>query len=222
MANMTGVANTTASWSTDPSSVASSNSSSENSLTHCVATMRTIDVDDLGEEFWEDLALTEEAQTQVIHTLNATIPLARHLQADVFHGSPPLLHIILFTFSGAMLFLVLAGSSHRRHYKLALMVAALLAASALALAFVTAIGSLQALNALVNGNGSKDAQSIDGKVFIYRGKLLNHLQAVQLSVVAVFYTVMSIMFVRQRTEVGWNVLQVFPVIATVKLLRGHR
>lgn len=194
------VANLTTSWSTEPSSGASSNSSSKNSLTHCVATMRTIDVDDLSEEFREDLALTEEAQTQLTHTLNATIPLARHLQADVFHGSPPVLHIIFFSFSGVMLFVAYAGSSHRRRYKLVLLVAALLAAFALALAFVSAVGSLQALNALVNGNRSKHVQPIDGDVFIYRGRLLDHLQAAQVSMVAVFYFVMGIMFVRRRSK----------------------
>lgn len=194
------VANMTTSWSTEPSSGGSSNSSSTNSLTHCVAIMRTIDVDDLSEEFSEDLALTEEAQTQLTHTLNATIPLARHLQADVFHGAPPVLQIIFFSFSGVMLFVALAGSSHRRQYKLAVMLAALLGAFALAMAFVSAIGSLQALNALVNGNRSKDVQSISGDVFIYRGTLLDRLQAAQVSIVAVFYTVMGIMFVWRRSK----------------------
>jgi hypothetical protein len=183
--------------------------------------MRTADVDDLGEEFWEDLVLTDDARAQLKDTLNATLPLARHLQVDVFPWYPPVLHFVSFFISSIMLFVGLTSSSHKRRYKSALLLAALFGAFALALAFVAAIGSLQALNALVNGDRSKDAQWLDGDIFIYRAEWLDRLQAGQVTVVAVFYAVMGIMFVRRQPEVGWSIFQVLPVSGALKFLGGR-
>lgn len=184
--------------------------------------MRATDPDDLSEEFWEDLVLTDGTQTQLKETLNKMLPLARHLQADVFYWYPPVLHFVFFFISSLMLFVSLASSSYKRRYKSVLVLAALFGAFALALAFVTAIGSLQALNVLVNGGKSKNAERFDGDIFIHRADWLDHLQAAQVSVVAVFYVVMGIMFVKRKPEVGLSVFQVFPVSGVRKFLGGRR
>ena len=164
--------------------------------------------------------LTDDTRAQLKDTLNATPPLARHLQTDVFYWYPPTLHFVFFFISSIMLLVGLTSSPHKRRYKSVLLVAALLSALALAMAFVAAIGSLQALNALVNGDKSKDAQSLNDDIFIYRAEWLDHFQAGQVSVVAMFYVAMGVVFARRQPKVGWSIFKYFQLVSgALKLLR---
>ena len=173
----------------------SSNNSLDDSQTNCVTNMRDKDIDSLSEELWEDLTLTDDAQAQLKTSLNETLPLARHLQEDVFHWAPPVFHLVLFTISGMMLFVAVTNSSSKRPYKSMVLLAVLFSGFALALAFVATIGSLQALNGLVDGDESKKTQWLGGNIFVYRAGSLYYVQAIQVSLVAIFYTLMGIIFV---------------------------
>jgi len=171
--------------------------------------MRTEDVDDLNEEFWENLDLTTEAQEYVKMTLNTTLPVVKHLQEDVFFWMPPVVHFILFVISGIMLLTALTGASSKRRYKTVLMVATLLGAFSISLALVTAIGSLQGLNSILDGAKSKSEQLIGSNIYLSRANRLDHVQASLAAIAALFYISMGILFVRRKHEGSQNIFQVF-------------
>lgn len=162
--------------------------------THCVVNMRGHDEDDLSEEFWEGFVLDTPAMNSLKATLNETLPLVQHLQKDVFNYAAPLAHVVLFVVSAIMLGVAAVGSSARRGYKIALVLAILVSAFALSLALDTALGSARALNALVDGNGDTDGRKRYDGLYINRAGLLGHIQAIQVSIVAVFYVTMGGMY----------------------------
>jgi hypothetical protein len=177
--------------------------------TKCLANLRSIDLDDLSEEFYEDLSLTSEAQVHAKATLNATLPLLRHLQEDVFLWELPLFHFVLFIISGVMLFTAFAGTSHKRRYRTVLVIAVLTSAFSLSLALVTAIGSLQASNTLLEGAKSKNQRVISADIYLLRAGWLDHLQASLAAVAALFYVSMGVLFARREPEGGKNIFQNF-------------
>lgn len=175
----------------------STDTSLEKTQTSCVQNMRVIDIDDLSEEFLENMVLAVDAQEHVKTTLNVSLPLVKHLQEDVFHSAPPVMSCILFFISTIILLVAITSQSHKRRYKSALVIGALVSAFALALAFVVVVGSLQGLNVLMNGNRFKMTQPIDGGLFLERGSWLSHIQEAHLVLVTLFYTVIGIMYAQR-------------------------
>jgi hypothetical protein len=167
---------------------------------HCVANMRSKDLDDLGEEFWEDLSLSEAAQAQVKISLNATLSQAVRLQKEVFPWASVVLQPVLFVISGTMMFVALTASSHKQSYKAVLLLASLLGAFAIALSFVVAVGSGQALNALLNGDDSKTEQMISEGIAMKRHSTLRYCQAVGAASTAIFYITIGVLFVRRQPQ----------------------
>lgn len=182
--------------------------------------MRAIDVDDLSEEFWENIKLTGNAQVQLKTDLNETLPLAKHLQTDVFYPHLPVVSFILFILSSVVLLVCLASSSPKRRYKLALVLGVLLGAFALATTFATAMGSLQVLNALMIGGRSKEVTQLDNDIFLSRGERLDLFQASQASLVGLFYSLVGIMFVGRQPEAG-SAFQIFQVGTAFNFLSGR-
>jgi hypothetical protein len=168
--------------------------SSDPSQTHCVVNMRGHDEDDLSEEFWEGFDLDTPAMNSLNATLNEILPLVRHLQKDVFNYAAPLAHVVLFVVSAIMLGVAAVGSSARRGYRVALVLAVIVSAFALSLALDTALGSARALNALIDGNGDTEGRKLYDGLYINRAHVLERIQAVQVSIVAVFYVIMGAMY----------------------------
>lgn len=162
--------------------------------------MRNEDLDDLSEELWEDLKLSTNALNAVKDSLNATLPLARHLQTDIFLWEPIALHPVFFFISSIMLFVALMSSSYKRRYKAVLYIASVFSAFALAFAFVIAIGSLEALNAIFDGNKSSSQKALGDGITIRRGKNLDYCQSGLVAATALFYVVLGFLFVRRRPE----------------------
>lgn len=171
-----------------------SNSSSGNSHIQCVMNMRAKDDDDLSDQLLDDWSVTDAARAELNAALNETLPLARHLQRDVFLYSPPTAHLVLFLISGIMLFVASTNTSPKRGYKFALILAVLFGAFALTMVYLSAIGSQKALNALVDGNDRKETQGLSGDVFVRRAGKLYAVQMGQLVCVSLFYILMGFMF----------------------------
>jgi len=163
--------------------------------THCIMNLHDKDVDDLAEEFQEDIRLTEDAALN--NTLNLILPFARHLQVEVFHWGFPVAHSVLFLIGGIMALTSLAGASHSRHYKSVLLAAAILGAFSLAMAISIAGGLRQALNAVVGGDGAKQAHELAGEIFIRRANHLFPALAILAGLTAFFYLVVGILLVRR-------------------------
>ncbi|KAI1111321.1 hypothetical protein F5Y14DRAFT_425996 [Nemania sp. NC0429] len=182
-------------------STTTSDESTEEAQVHCVANMRSIDLDDLGKEFWEDLNLSSTAKTSVLDTLNVTLPYAAKLQTEVFSWPPPVLQIAAFFVSGLVLLVGTTAISHTPAYKSTLLVGSLLGAFALGLALTASIASTQALNALsLAVDDAKNEGGLgDAPFSIRRGNLLITLSGVLVAFVTVFYVVIGVGFA-QRTR----------------------
>ncbi|CAN9091694.1 unnamed protein product [Alternaria alternata] len=167
---------------------------------HCVANMRRKDLDDLSEELWEDLPLSDAAQSQVKISLNATLSQAVRLQREVFPWASVVLQPVLFVISGTMLFVALTASSHKKSYKAVLLLASLLGAFSIALSFVVAVGSGQALNALLDGDDTKTERMISEGIAIKRNSTLRYCQAVGAAATAIFYISIGVLFVRRQPQ----------------------
>lgn len=177
---------------------------SNNAQSHCVANMRTPDIDDLSEEFLENLNLTNNAKAQLQNALNMTLPIAKHLQSDVFNWEPPVLAFVLFVLGSCILCGAVGGSSRRRGYKIILLVALVLSTFSLALAMLADIGSLQALNAILDGNRSINSSLLSSDVAIQRGNRQQGLQHGFLALIILFYLTMGITFVQRTPEGVFN------------------
>ena len=184
---------------TTQQSNSSFNNSSSSLQTQCVPNMRGNDVDALSEQLGEQLGNLSQvsgAQGLITTSLKTTLlPEAKHLQNDVFFWEPLIVHIVLFVLSGAMLFVALMASSQKRRYKAVLAFAAGLEAFAQGLALVIVIGSLQALNATLGGDGSQIEQDISSSHNVSRGRLLDRIQAVLAVFTALSYLFMGGLFV---------------------------
>jgi hypothetical protein len=167
---------------------------------HCVANMRSKDLDDLSEEFWEDLPLSEAARAQVKISLNAMLPQVVRLQKEVFPWEPVVLQPVLFVISSTMLFVALTASSQKQSYKAVLLLASLLGSFAIALSFVVAVGSGQALNALLNGDDSKTERMIYKGITMNRHSKLRYCQAIGAASTAIFYVSIGVLFVRRQPQ----------------------
>jgi hypothetical protein len=170
---------------------------------HCIWNMRQHDVDDLAEEFLENMDLDEITLTHANKTLNSTlIPKAVHLQGDVFHWEPPALHLVSFVIGGLLLAVPLTNQSGKQFQKFILVSGLLLSASALALAFVTSIGAVEASNALVDGNLGKESQEFEQNVLVTRSNAVYYTQAAQVSFVGAFYFFIAFLFVGTKPGPG--------------------
>lgn len=162
------------------------------------------DLDDLEEEFLEDMDLPDHAEAQLKVYLNQTFPIARNLQKDVFHWSAPLFDLVLFFIGGILLFALSINPSVKLIYKLALVLAVLIGAFALALAFTSTLGSLYSLNALVNGDKSKKERTLSDNMFIARGNWLPIMQDIHLGLVAVCYISIGLLYISPSTPRSGN------------------
>ena len=173
---------------------------------HCVPNLRDKDIEDLAEEMTEDLNLTESGRTLVEHSLNGTLlPLARHVQVDLFPWGPPVAYFALFILATVVMLTSIASFSHRRSYKAVLLFAILVAALSLGLAFSMAIGFPRVLNAVMDG--TSDTITVpggDNSVYITRGRILGQLLAGLTAVTALFYLFIGVAIIR-RGPSGANV-----------------
>ena len=152
-------------------------------------------------------ALTEELGKNLINTSLTTtlLPEAKRLQTDVFFWEPLIIHIFLFITSGAMLFTAAVSASEKRRYKAMLVFAAGLGAIAQGLALVVAIGSLQALNAVLGEDGSRIGLEVGGGYTISRGRSLDCTQAILAATTALFYLSMGVLFVMRENDAKVNI-----------------
>ncbi|CAI7628857.1 unnamed protein product [Penicillium glandicola] len=188
---------------TEAAEITSDGNSSTHTYTSCVTNMHRSDLNELSEDLWEPLKLNSSAALSDVQSfLNTTIPQAKHLQDNVFFYQPPLIHVLLFFISGIMLLVARTGASQRKSYKATIVISAALSAFALALALVTALGSLQGLNALLNSSVSGDEMDLGDSFYISRGKRLEELQWALVGVVTVFYLLMGTLFVQRASEGG--------------------
>ena len=169
--------------------------------THCLKNMYGQDLEDLQEEFTEDMKdIPPEVQERLQVFLNQTLPISRHLQKDVFHWSIPLAGWILFLIGGIMLFSLAINPSIKRAFKATLTLAIFIGAFALALAFTSTLGSTYSIKAL--GVEDDSTTPISGDVFIKHGKWLSTMQEVQLSVVALCYAFIGFLYIGPSTRHG--------------------
>lgn len=172
-----------------------SSNTSDGTHTQCVINMHFKDDDDLTDQLTDDWTVTAEAKAALTSSLNETIWWARHLQGDVFPAAAPTVHVALFFISGIMLFVASTAQSPRRPYKFVLVLAVLIGAFALAMVFLSVVGSQQSLNALVDGDGDEESKEIRGGVFVQRVGFLWYVQVAQVTFVSMFYVFIGMMFV---------------------------
>lgn len=184
-----------------PPSQDSRNSSSDYT-TSCVMNMRGSDPGDLNEWFCDKLDLSNDTKPALQDALDSLLPIAQHLQADVFNGELPVISVVLFIISNVMLAVGLAGTSKKRRYKAAMLITILLSTCTLALALVTSIGSRQASNALFGGNFFTSEQALGGDVFVEREALQYIIQDAYVTVAAAWYIIVGIRFVRRNLDGG--------------------
>jgi hypothetical protein len=173
------------------------NSSSDPSPTHCISNPSSFDLDDLSEEFTETFTnLSPQDMTFLSNKLNSTLPVLQHLQKNVFSCAAPIAHVVLFGISAIIHGVAVGGgSSKRRAYKGILFLAIAISAFALALAFVTTLGSAAALNAVVEGDGEDGERLLAQQgVWVGRAKLLKHFQGTHVASVVIFYALMGGMY----------------------------
>ncbi|KAK0638383.1 hypothetical protein DIS24_g9859 [Lasiodiplodia hormozganensis] len=164
--------------------------------TQCVTNMRIKDNDDLGDQLINDWPTTDAATAELKSSLNKTLDLARHLQADVFPASPPTTHVVFLLISGILLFALSTNQSGKRGYKMMLVAGVLMGAFALALGYLASMGALRALNALVDGDWEVEQKGMGGEgVTVQRAGRLWYVQLAQLVLVSAFYVFMGMMFV---------------------------
>ncbi|KAL2838258.1 hypothetical protein BJY01DRAFT_251059 [Aspergillus pseudoustus] len=195
---------------TEPDVATSSGgNSSDRVLTHCVASLRDQDLADVSESFWENLDSSTSSITQYVQDqLNTTLPIVDHLQDDVFHWPVPVIHVLLFTLSGAMLFAACAGTSRRKAWKGLLVFVLTLSAFSLALSLATVLGTLQAMNALLEGSLSTDDLELENGVYLSRGTAMHAIQTGLVVIVVLFYVLMGSLFA-QRAPEGVAFIQMF-------------
>ncbi|OTA85834.1 hypothetical protein M434DRAFT_400058 [Hypoxylon sp. CO27-5] len=181
--------------STLPSNAGNS-SSSNNSMSYCVLNMRYKNDDDLKEEFWEKLNVTGSTRTELQDSLNQTVPITKHLQADVFTWDPPVLSYVFFIISSVILLFAMTHSARNPRFGLILLLVAVIFSSfALALALVATVGSLQAVNALVDGGTSTYAKDLGDGLFIERGNTQQVIQDLFVFFITLFYFIAGVKLV---------------------------
>ncbi|KAF9641204.1 hypothetical protein BFW01_g563 [Lasiodiplodia theobromae] len=181
---------------TNTTSGPSISDSGESAHTQCVTNMRIKDNDDLGDQLLDDWPITSAAKDELESSLNKTLDLARHLQADVFPASPPTTHVVFLLISGILLFALSTNQSNKRGYKMMLVAGVLMGAFALALGYLASLGALRALNALVDGDWEVEQKGMGAEgVTVQRAGTLWYVQLAQLVLVSAFYVFMGMMFV---------------------------
>ncbi|KAL2854561.1 hypothetical protein BJX68DRAFT_264461 [Aspergillus pseudodeflectus] len=195
---------------TQPSmETSSSGNRSSRIATNCLVSLRDQDLADVSESLWEGLDLNSRSTTDYVQDqLNTTLPIIDHLQDDVFHWPVPVIHVALFTLSGAMLFAARAGSSGRRAWKGVLVLILVLSAFSLALSLATALGTLSSMNAILEGSLSRDELEIGDGLYLSRGNTLQVMQTGLVVVVTLFYVFMGVLFAQRTTE-GVPFIQMF-------------
>ncbi|KAL2812041.1 hypothetical protein BJX63DRAFT_432855 [Aspergillus granulosus] len=178
-------------------------------LTHCVASLRDQDLEDVSESLWENLDLDSHSTTAYVQDkLNTSLPIVDHLQDDVFHWPVPVIHVALFILSGIMLFVACAGASRRKAWKGVVVLTLILCAFSLALSLATVLGTLQAMNAILEGSLSTDDLELENGLYLSRGSTLQAMQVGLVVIVTLFYVLMGALFT-QRTPEGIAVIQLF-------------
>ncbi|KAI0383584.1 hypothetical protein F5Y04DRAFT_278765 [Hypomontagnella monticulosa] len=163
--------------------------SSPSSSPYCITSMRDMSPEDLSEEFEEKTGASGEA-------LGKIIPIAKHLQDDVFYWEAPVLSTVFFSISGIMLFVTLTASSNKLSYKFVVLLALVFSTISIALAFVASIGSQQALNALLKGTTHAKSAALSDGISIDRGRTQQILSDVFVASVTIYYAVTGVLFVR--------------------------
>jgi hypothetical protein len=187
----------------------SSGNRSSRIATNCLVSLRDQDLADVSESLWEGLDLNSRSTAEYVQDqLNTTLPIVDHLQDDVFHWPVPVLHVALFTLSGATLFAACAGSSRRRAWKGVLVLILALSAFSLALSLATALGTLSSMNAILEGSLSRDELEIGDGLYLSRGITLQAMQTGLVVVVTLFYVFMGVLFAQRTTE-GVAFIQMF-------------
>ncbi|KAL2786907.1 hypothetical protein BJX66DRAFT_341693 [Aspergillus keveii] len=177
--------------------------------THCLASLRDQDLADVSESLWEGLDLNSRSTSEYVQDqLNTTLPIVDHLQDDVFHWPVPVIHVVLFMLSGAMLFVACAGSSRRRAWKGLLVLVLALSAFSLALSLATVLSTLSSMNAILEGSLSRDDLEIADGLYLSRGTTLQAMQTGLVVIVTLFYVFMGVLFAQRTTE-GVAFIQMF-------------
>lgn len=162
--------------------------------------MRASDISDLNEEFREKLNVVDDPTESLEDVLSKMLPVAQHLQADVFNWEPPLVSFLLFIISGIMLLVAVTAASPKRRYKATVLTSVLFSSFAIALALVTNIGSRQAANALLGGDMAEDSRLLDDDIFIQRTNLQYIIQDASAACTTLFYMILGVIFVRRSPD----------------------
>ncbi|KAJ0414210.1 hypothetical protein BJY00DRAFT_321184 [Aspergillus carlsbadensis] len=185
--------------------------------THCLASLRDQDLADVSESLWENLDLNSRSTLEYVQDqLNTTLPIVNHLQDDVLHWPVPVIHVILFTISGAMLFAACAGSSRRRAWKGVLVLILALSAFSLALSLATVLGTLSSMNAVLGDSLSRDDLELQDGLYLSRGDTLQAMQTALVIVVTLFYVFMGVLFAQRTTE-GVAFIQMFQILQSASV-----
>ncbi|XXG98087.1 hypothetical protein Hte_004406 [Hypoxylon texense] len=183
-----------------PPSGEGTDNSSNGTQSHCIMNMRASEIDDLNQEFREKLNVKDDPNKNLEDILNEMLPVARHLQTDVFNWEPPLVSFLLFIISGIMLLVAVTAASPKRRYKATVLASVLFSSFAIALTLVADIGSRQAANALLGGDMTKFSQPLGGDISVQRTDLQYIIQDASAACTTLFYMILGVIFVRRRPD----------------------
>ncbi|KAF3479707.1 uncharacterized protein GIQ15_06683 [Arthroderma uncinatum] len=177
-----------------------SGSSSTRRAVYCIKNMHTEAAADLSESFQEHLNVTGDMLAFTNSFLSIAILHVKHLQENVFFYEPVAIQVALLGVSGLMLFAAVGAPSHRRGYKGVVALAIFLATFAIALGLVIAIGSIQAMNAVLGGGRPINEKLFNDSIVISRGSRLDGLQGALAATTTLFYVLIGMLFVRWSSE----------------------
>ncbi|KAK4159571.1 hypothetical protein QBC43DRAFT_326910 [Cladorrhinum sp. PSN259] len=174
--------------------------------TFCIKNMHNEEQDDLVESFYEGLAGISKGdpeQVEISRVLNLTLPIARHIQEDIFQRAVPVASLVLLTLGAIFLFAGLMVSASRKAHMTALMVGCVMGAISVALLLVMDVGvNGQGMNALMGGDDVDGVEKAAG-VYLYRAGQLRWVIIAATVFAGVFYLLMGWMYIR-RSAYGKN------------------
>lgn len=164
--------------------------------------MRSYDLNDLEEKLWEDFDFPPNSTTQaaVEEAVRRMLPLVVHVQKNALPPALPVVATVFFFVSSVMLLVATTATSHKRRYKGCLLAAALFGAFAFGLALTMAVGVQQATGSILWAVNAEDdgLNAGHGEVVIERGVVLTGFLAGFAFLVAFFYAMIGVWFVRRR------------------------
>ncbi|KAH7630516.1 hypothetical protein B0T09DRAFT_398098 [Sordaria sp. MPI-SDFR-AT-0083] len=168
----------------------------------CLFNMRSYDINDLEEELWEDFDFppNSTALAAVEEAVKRMLPMVIQVQKNALLPALPVVATAFFFVSGVMLLVATTATSHKRRYKGSLLTAALFGAFAFGLTLTMAVGTQQATSSILWAvNGDDDGLNAGhGKVVVERGIVLTGFLSGFAFLVAFFYAMMGVWFVRRR------------------------